>query len=361
MTSNTETSVRWVLVAGTGIPSTLTNAETIAATAIGKLLANYHYGLISGGWEGIDEIVTRSYLQQLKSNGQPTNGFLIQVVSESRKLSIAEGHIVRVPETAREWQEALKYADAIIIIGGRGGTYVTWLGAMHDGMPRFPIASTSGDAETAFEQTVNYWELMPVPGITKAEFAKLGPPESDVFDIGHLAEYIISELLPRSLEAVDAVQRRRPSSAKSMFISYSHKDDHWVSRLRTLIRPAERRGLITTWIDKDIKPGMNWETQLQDEIGSSDFALLLMSPNLLNSTYVKDIELPSFQRRLENDRSRFRLFWVLLEPCNWEQFDQLKHIQAIGSLHSAVSEEATDADQQCRLIQVVDEIVKAMA
>ena len=54
------------------------------------------------------------------------------------------------------------------------------------------------------------------------------------------------------------------------------------------------------------------------------------------------------------------MFWVLLEPCDWKLCEELKHIQAIGSLQSAVSEEPTDADRQCRLVQVVNEIVKGL-
>jgi predicted Rossmann-fold nucleotide-binding protein len=61
------TSLRWVLVVGTGIPRELKASEHLAARAIGKSLAQYQYGLISGGWPGVDEIVTKSYIDELRS------------------------------------------------------------------------------------------------------------------------------------------------------------------------------------------------------------------------------------------------------------------------------------------------------
>ncbi|MGL5833947.1 MAG: TIR domain-containing protein [Waterburya sp.] len=355
------TSRRWVLVAGTGIPNVLSSSERFAARAIGKALAEYQYGLVSGGWPGVDEIVTKNFIDLLRTKSLDPADYMIQVVTEGKQILHNEGYIVRVPQNPREWLEAQKFADAIILIGGRGGTYVTWLGALHDGMPRFPLGKTSGDADTAFKQTFNYWELMPVPGIDQSQFKELGRSIRSESDATWLAKYLIEELLPRSLDAVDAVQRRNTNDAKSMFISYSRKDEEWVSRLRTLLRPAEKRGLLSTWVDTDIEEGIYWESQIQRQLNNSNFALLLMSKSLLESDYVKNVELPAFMQRLEKDEPSFRLFWVLLEPCNWKSFSGLEKIQAIGSVITSISECCTEADKQCRLIQVVEEIVQALS
>jgi TIR domain len=286
--------------------------------------------------------------------------YLIQVVAEDQQIIFDEGHIVRVPKNTREWLEAQKFADAIIFIGGRGGTYVTWLGALHGGMPRFPLGATSGDANIAFKQTFEYWELMPIPGINQVQFKELGRLIKSESDSTWLAEYIIKELLPRSLDAVDAIQRRNTDDAKSMFISYSHKDEEWVNRLRTLLRPAEKRGLISTWIDKDLEEGRGWESQIHRQLSNSNFALILMSGNLLKSDYVKNVELPIFIQR-EREESDFHLFWVLLEPCNWEYFSGLEKVQAIGGIKSSISECRTDADKQIRLIQVVEKLMQTLS
>ena len=358
--SKNSTSLRWVLVVGTGIPNDLKASEQLAARAIGKSLAQYQYGLISGGWAGVDEIVTKSYIDELRSKNLNPNNYLIQVIAEDRQITFDEGHIVRVPKNAREWLEAQKFSDAIIFIGGRGGTYVTWLGALHGDIPRFPLGATSGDANIAFKQTFEYWELMPIPGINQVQFKELGRSIKSKSDSTWLAEYIVKELLPQSLDAVDAVQRRNANDAKSIFISYSHKDEEWVNRLRTLLRPAEKRGLISTWVDKDIEEGRDWASQIDAKLKDSSFALLLMSENLLKSDYVKNIELPILIER-EKEESDFHLFWVLLEPCNWEYFSGLEKIQAIGGVKSPISQCRTDADKQVRLIQVVEKLVQTLS
>ena len=348
-----------MLVVGTGIPSDLDASEHLAARAIGKALAQYQYGLITGGWPGVDEIVTNSYLEELSSKNLNLANYLIQVVAEERQVHFEKGHIVRVPQNTREWLEPQKFADAIIFVGGRGGTYVTWLGALHGGMPRFPLGGTSGDANIAFKQTYEYWELMPIPGIDQVQFKEIGRSIKSESDATWLAEYIIRELLPRSLDAVDAIQRRNTKNARSIFISYSHKDEEWVNRLRTLLRPAEKRGLISTWVDKDIEEGKGWESQIQSQLAKSSFALILMSENLLESDYVKNVELPIFLQR-ERDESEFHLFWVLLEACNWEYFSGLEKVQAIGDVKSSISECPTDADKQVRLIQVVERLMQVL-
>jgi len=349
-----------VLVVGTGIPSDLNASERLAARAIGKFLAQYQYGLITGGWPGVDEIVTKSYIDEIRSKKLNLSDYVIQVVTEDRQVFCEEGHIVRVPQNTREWLEPQKFADAIFFVGGRGGTYVTWLGALHGGMPRFPLGGSSGDANIAFKQTYEYWELMPIPGIDQIQFKELGRSIKTETDAIWLAEYIIKELLPRSLDAVDAVQRRNTDDAKSIFISYSHNDEGWVNRLRTLLRPAEKRGLISTWVDKDIEEGKGWESQIQSHLMKSNFALILMSNNLLKSDYVENVELPVFLQR-ERDESEFHLFWVLLEPCNWESFSGLDKVQAIGGVKSSVSECLTDADKQVRLIQVLERLMQALS
>ena len=201
---------------------------------------------------------------------------------------------------------------------------------------------------------------MPIPGIDQVQFKELGRSIKTESDATWLAEYIIRELLPRSLDAVDAVQRRNTDDAKSIFISYSHNDEGWVNRLRTLLRPAEKRGLISTWVDKDIEEGRGWESQIQSQLTKSNFALILMSKNLLKSDYVKNVELPMFLQR-ERDESEFHLFWVLLEPCNWEYFSGLDKVQAIGGVKSSISECRTDADKQVRLIQVVERLMQALS
>lgn len=352
-------SRRWILVAGTGLEVGTPEADILAAKAVGEELAKHRYGLITGVWHGVDYVVTQSFLNQLRSDALDPKDYLIQVVPEERQLFHNEGHIVRTPYGAREWLEPLQYADAVVLIGGRGGTYRTWLGALHDGIPRFPLGGTMEDAEKAFRETLDLWELIPVPGIARTEFERLGRKIQSEPEAKSVAAYLVGELLWRSLNAVDALSRGNVDGTASMFISYSRKDSNWVTRLRTLMRPAERRGLISTWADADIEPGKPWEPQIVGRLEKTRAALLLVTGNLLESSYVRDVEIPAFMERIRVSGS-FHLFWVLLEPCDWRSIPELVTVQAIGGVTTAVNQSPTKADEQCRLIEVVEAITRAI-
>lgn len=48
---------RWILLAGTGNKVGTPEVDILAAKAIGKELATHRYGLITGGWHGVDYVV----------------------------------------------------------------------------------------------------------------------------------------------------------------------------------------------------------------------------------------------------------------------------------------------------------------
>jgi hypothetical protein len=351
---------RWILVAGTGLESGTPEVDILAAKAMGTALAKYRYGLITGGWHGVDYVVTQSFLNTLHTERLDPKDYLIHAVRGKKIHSHFEGQIIKTGYGVMEWLEPQKYADAVVLIGGRGGTYRTWIGALHDGLPRFPLGGTQGDAEKAFNETLDLWELIPVPGITRPQFERLGKKIQTEYDAELLAEYIVENMLWRSIDAVDSLYRNNLNGATTIFISYSRKDADWATRIRTLMRPAERRGLLSTWIDADIIPGKEWDCQIRERIEKSNAALLLVTNNLLESQYINAVEIPAFVEKLSR-KSLFRLFWVLLEPCNMlSSIPILSPIQAIGSPTIAVSESVSKADEQCRLIEIVETITRTV-
>jgi len=151
---------RWILVAGTGLKDGTPETDVLVAKAVGEELAKYGYGLVVGGWHGVDYLVTESFLNQLSSRSLDPRDYLIQAhppdPHDPHDPIHNKGHIIKTPYGGREWLEPQKYADAVILIGGRGGTFDTWLGALHAGIPRFPIGGTNGDAASAFKKHLIY-------------------------------------------------------------------------------------------------------------------------------------------------------------------------------------------------------------
>ncbi|MEE8587312.1 MAG: toll/interleukin-1 receptor domain-containing protein, partial [Acidobacteriota bacterium] len=75
-----------------------------------------------------------------------------------------------------------------------------------------------------------------------------------------------------------------------LFISYSHKDQEFFGEIQKFLGPWE--GELDVWTDQRIRAGQEWEREIRQAIGDASLALLLISPNFLNSKYIRDDELP---------------------------------------------------------------------
>src|SRR5688500_4220912 len=107
-------SRRWILVAGTGLESGVPQADVLAARAVARELVTHRYGLITGGWPGVDYVVTEEFLRQLHNLRLHPRDYLIQVVPGDRAVFHDEGQVVRTSYGPQEWQEPQKYADAVV-------------------------------------------------------------------------------------------------------------------------------------------------------------------------------------------------------------------------------------------------------
>ncbi len=104
--------------------------------------------------------------------------------------------------------------------------------------------------------------------------------------------------------------------AIDVFISYSHADKkHRVALLKQLSAP-KRQGLVTTWSDRDIAAGAEWETELLRKLDSAPVILLLVSPDFVDSDYCWDVEMGRALAR--HHRGEARVIPIILRPCTWQ-------------------------------------------
>ena len=80
-----------------------------------------------------------------------------------------------------------------------------------------------------------------------------------------------------------------------VFISYSHSetDEQWLLRLRKQLGPLVRRNSINLWLDDKIGTGTRWEKEILRAIGRAKVAVLLVSPDYLDSDFIYEKELPA--------------------------------------------------------------------
>ena len=101
----------------------------------------------------------------------------------------------------------------------------------------------------------------------------------------------------------------------SIFYSYSHRDEYLREALETHLSILRRNGTITSWHDRKISPGSEWEKEIDERIKTADIILLLVSPDFIASDYCFGKELSI---AIENHESRkSRVIPIIIRPVEW--------------------------------------------
>jgi APAF-1 helical domain len=151
---------KYVLVAGTGTMH-LDNTLVFASEAIGLELARAGLGLISGGWQGVDHIACREYVNQLRRDQLSSKGRLVHVIPQGTKPDLwelsefaQEGDLDFAESSSASSRRSVERANAVVMIGGAGGAFAIYQDARKLGKPVYPIPRTGGDAAHSFSELI---------------------------------------------------------------------------------------------------------------------------------------------------------------------------------------------------------------
>lgn len=109
-----------------------------------------------------------------------------------------------------------------------------------------------------------------------------------------------------------------------IFVSYSHADRDWLSRLRTHLAPYVRGEKLDLWDDTKITAGADWAAEINRAMADARVAVFLVSPDFLASDYVAQVELPALLSRAEKDLT---VFWIPIRASAYDA-TPLKNFQA---------------------------------
>src|SRR5947207_1626541 len=102
-------------------------------------------------------------------------------------------------------------------------------------------------------------------------------------------------------------------------ICYARKDEAFLKEFQTHLKPLQYRGMISTWHDRDISPGADYDANIKAHLEAAQLIILLMSPDFLASDYCYNIELK--QALARHNRQEVTVIPIILRPCAWKQTD----------------------------------------
>lgn len=105
-------------------------------------------------------------------------------------------------------------------------------------------------------------------------------------------------------------------SPKTVFFSYSHKDEALRDELETHLKLLQRQGIISGWHDRKIQPGVDWAREIDQQLENARLILLLVSADFLASDYCWSKEtIRAIERHKAGDAT---VIPVILRSCDWK-------------------------------------------
>jgi Tfp pilus assembly protein PilF len=157
---------------------------------------------------------------------------------------------------------------------------------------------------------------------------------------------------------VESQRKARVSMAQQpieVFFSYSRADKRLRDQLDVHLSSLKRRGVISSWHDRQIEAGSEWEEEIDRHMQTADIILLLISPDFVASDYCHEIELPIAMARHEAEDAC--VVPILLRPvAEWKRLSFAK-LQVYPSGAVPITQWA---DQDTAFVDVVEGIAVAV-
>jgi len=104
----------------------------------------------------------------------------------------------------------------------------------------------------------------------------------------------------------------------NIFISYSHRDEKEKEQFVKFLNPIDNID-IDVWVDDKIEAGIEFEPEITSAIERADIAILLISPDFLDSKFIKNKELP---RILEKQTEyTLKIFPIIIKSSSWKNVE----------------------------------------
>jgi hypothetical protein len=114
-----------------------------------------------------------------------------------------------------------------------------------------------------------------------------------------------------------------------VFISYSHSDREWLTRLQTHLKTLENEGIdVDVWDDTRIKAGDKWKQEIKKALDKAKIAVLLISTDFLASDFIVKNELPPLLKASKQNGAV--ILPLILKPSRFTRHKELSEFQAVN-------------------------------
>jgi TIR domain-containing protein len=254
---------------------------------------------------------SRVYLVYHEQDYLETKSILQHLVGEKLEVLVPVNK-TKLPNP-REHKELLLLADAVMVYYGRVND--EWSRQKLRELQKLPGYSRGKSL------LAKAFYLSAPPTDDKEEFFTY---EADVikayqgFEPNLLAPFVskIRSGNQRSAGHVETEEFPEVRRAKvNLFYSYSHKDETFREQLETHLKLLQYRGLIEAWHDRQIRPGNEFDVDIDEHLERADVILLLVSADFIASDYCYKKEMTRALER--HTRGEARVIPIIVRDVDW--------------------------------------------
>ena len=128
----------------------------------------------------------------------------------------------------------------------------------------------------------------------------------------------------------------------SYFVSYDSRDISHVNSLSNINKQSKFFRKKSLWIafekkglNKNIQPGEDYVRQIQQKILQSKGAVLFVSKNFIDNSFINKYEIPLIIEKLNSDKN-YKIIPVFVEKIDNEMPGFLKNIQFVNSPNTSL-------------------------
>jgi len=145
----------------------------------------------------------------------------------------------------------------------------------------------------------------------------------------------LDKIIPAAARAIDRDQTIFPIPVR-LFVSYAHEDERQLKRLDAILDVLEQQHGLTSWQDKRLIAGDEWDQEIRSRLESMDIFLFIASQTSLVRGYIKDPELKRAKER--KDLKEIEVVTVKLEACACDEDPFLGKLQRLAPKFKSVAE-----------------------